>query len=49
MKSPTIPGQNNNGAKTVSVVKVEVVIGQATSFVPSLAAEIKSLPSSKNL
>ena len=49
MKSPITPGQNIKGANTISVVSVEVVIGQATSFAPCFAAVNKSVPSSRNL
>ena len=35
MNWPTIPGQNNNGMKTINVVTVEVMIGQAIRCAPT--------------
>ena len=35
---PTIPGQNNNGRKTIKVVAVDEVIGQNILDAPSLYA-----------
>ena len=44
MNSPMIPGQKSIGKKAATVVSVEVVTGQATSAVPSIAASTRALP-----
>ena len=44
MNSPMIPGQKSIGKKAATVVSVEVVTGQATSAVPSIAAATRALP-----
>ena len=38
MKSPTIPGKNNNGANEAIIVRVAIVTGNTTSRGPSIAA-----------
>src|SRR5690554_6745886 len=45
MNSPMISSQNASGRKAERVVKVEVIIGQATSPTPSFAALIGDFPS----
>ena len=44
MKSPMMPGQNIRGENAAIVVTVEVITGQATSAVPSMAAATLVLP-----
>ena len=44
MNSPKIPGQKKKGTNAATVVNVDVVMGQATSAVPALAASILLSP-----
>src|SRR5690554_4126031 len=49
MNSPIISSQKASGKNAESVVNVEVMMGQATSPTPSLAARIGDFPSSISL
>ena len=43
---PITPGQSPNGIKAATVVAVEMIIGNAISPIPFLAASLRLMPSS---
>ncbi len=44
MKLPQMPGQKNIGLNAATVVKVDAMIGQATSLAPRFAAAFAGIP-----